>query len=153
MADTDQFAVYAVRKSESTPLIQTHMPFGRLMDDVIVPFHSDEVFFVDGAPVKATDLDRIKIIRQKEHFNRIFSDLHHGMRWGDMKRQELYAKQYQVRLEAVLRETGEDVTAQVASAFKTVIKPKLKDYVPNKEALLSAAINVFGESMKLLAKT
>jgi hypothetical protein len=61
----DLFAVYAVRKCEPMPLIQTHLPFGRLMDDLIVPFESGDVFFIDGAPVKATDLDRIKIIRQK----------------------------------------------------------------------------------------
>jgi len=50
------FAVYAIRKNEQNPLIQTHLSFRRLMDDIIVPFESDELFFVDGAPVKATDL-------------------------------------------------------------------------------------------------
>ena len=150
----DLFAVYAVRKSEPTPLIQSHLPFGRLMDDVIVPFESDEMFFVDGAPVKATDLDRIKIIRQKESFNRTFHDLHHGMRWGgDLKRQELYAKQYHVRIEALLRESGEDVTAQVVKAYRTVIKPKLKDYLPNRESLLDAAVKVFAESVRVLSRS
>jgi hypothetical protein len=101
------FAVYAVRKSEPTPLIQTHLPFRRLMEDIVIPFESNEMFFVDGAPVKATDLDRIKIIHQRDFFSRTFSDLHHGMRWGgDLKKQELYAKQYHVRLEALLRESG-----------------------------------------------
>ncbi|MDO8894597.1 hypothetical protein [Nitrosomonas sp.] len=105
------FAVYAVRKHESTPLIQTHILFKRLMDDIIVPYESKESFFIDGAGVKATDLDRIKIIRQKEFFENTFSDLHYGMRWGgDIKKQELYARQYHIRLEALLRENGEDVT-------------------------------------------
>lgn len=133
-------------------MIQTHLAFGRLMDDIVVPFESGEVFFIDGAPVKATDLDRIKIIRQKNFFNTTFHDLHHGMRWGgDLKKQELYAKQYHIRLEALLRESGEDVTAQVVKAFRTIIKPKLKDYIPNKETLLDAAVKVFGESVKLLS--
>ena len=131
----NKFAVYAVRKNEPTPLIQTGLPFKRLIDDIVVPFESDEVFFLDGAPVKATDLDRIKIIRQTDFFSSALGDLHYGMRRGESKRQEFYAKQYHVRLEAVLRESGEDVTAQVIEAFRTVIKPKLKDYVPNKEAL------------------
>jgi hypothetical protein len=148
------FAVYAARKIDPTPLIQTHLPFGRLMDDIVVPFESGEMFFIDGAPVKATDLDRIKIIGQKESFSRNFHDLHRGMRWGgDLKKQELYAKQYHIRLEAMLRESGEDVTAQVLKAFRTVIKPRLKDYLPNKEALLDAAVKVFGESVKLLSRT
>ncbi len=148
----EAFAVYAVRKSESTPLIQTHLPFKRLMDEVVVPFESGEMFFIDGAPVKATDLDRIKIIRQKEFFDRIYHDLHHSMRWGgDIKKQELYAKQYHVRLEAILRECGDDVTAQVVKAYQTVIKPKLRDYMPDREALLDLAVKAFGESIKLLS--
>jgi hypothetical protein len=32
-----------------------------------------------------------------------------------------------------------------------VIKPKLKDYLPNKEALLNAAVTVFAESIKSLS--
>lgn len=148
----DLFAVYAVRKGEPTPLVQTHLPFGRLMDDIVMPFDSDEMFFIDGAPVKATDLDRIKIIRQQEFFNRTFHDLHHGMRWsGDLKKQELYAKQYHIRLEALLRESGEDVTSQVIKAFRTAIKPRLKDYLPNKQTLLDAAVKVFAESIKSLS--
>ncbi len=148
------FGVYAVRKSEPTPLVQTHLPFRRLMDDIVVPFESGEMFFIDGAAVKATDLDRIKIIRQGESFNRNFGDLHRGMRWGtDMKRQELYAEQYTVRLEALLRESGEDVTAQVVKAFRTVIKPRLKDYLPDREALLDAAVKVFAEGLKALSST
>lgn len=148
----DLFAVYAVRKTEPTPLIQMNLPFRRLMDDIIVPFESGELFFVDGAPVKPTDLDRIKIIRQRGSFSQFFSDLHRGMRWGhDLKKQELYAKQYHVRLEALLRECGDDFTAQVVKAFRTAIKPKLKDYIPNREALLDAAVKVFAESVKLLS--
>lgn len=146
------FAVYAVRKNDPTPLIQTHLSFGQLMDDIVMPFESSEMFFIDGAPVKATDLDRIKIIRQQEFFNRTFNDLHWGMRHsGDLKKQDLYAKQYHIRLEALLRESGEDVTSQVIKAYRTVIKPKLKDYLPNKEALLNAAVKVFTESIKTLS--
>jgi hypothetical protein len=148
----DLFAVYAVRKDEPTPLIQTHLPFGRLMEDIVMPFESIDMFFIDGAPVKATDLDRIKIIRQKEFFTRNFNDIHRGMHYGgDLKKQELYAKQYHIRLEALLRESGEDLTAQAVKAYRTVIKPKLKDYIPNKEALLGAAVKVFAESIKLLS--
>lgn len=146
------FAVFAVRKGDPKPLIQTHMTFGRLMDEVILPFDSGEMFFIDGAPVDATKLDRIKIIRQKEFFNRTFSDLHYGMRWGsNLKKQELYANQYYVRLEALLRESGDDVTSQILKAYKTAIKPKLKDYLPNRETLLEAAVKVFTEAMKSLS--
>ena len=147
----DLFAVYAVRKGEPTPLIQTGMTFHRLMDDIVVPFNAEETFFIDGAPVKPTNLDRIKIIKQTGSFTDFFYDLHWGMRQGEIKQQELYAKQYHVRLEALLRESGEDVTAQIIKAYNTVIKPKLKDYLPNREALLNAAVKVFTESIRGLS--
>lgn len=147
-----QFAVYAVRKSNSVPLIQTHLSFGQLMNDIVMPFESNEMFFIDGAPVKAADLDRIKIIRQQASFDQMFNTLHWQMRNSrDLKKQELYAEQYHVRLEALLRESGADLTSQVIRAYQTVIKPKLKDYLPNKEALLNAAVKVFTESFKILS--
>ena len=88
----DLFAVYAVHKNESTPLIQTHLSFGRLMNDIVVPFQSEKQFFIDGAPVKATDLDRIKIICLKPFFDTSFHYLHDNMRRGDLKMQELFQK-------------------------------------------------------------
>ena len=78
-------------------------------------------------------------------------EAHATGRRGDPKRQDLYAKQYHIRLEALLRESGKDVTAQVIKAYNTVIKPKLKDYFPKKEALLDAAIKVFYKSIKALS--
>ena len=55
-------------------------------------------------------------------------------------------------MEALLREYGEDVTSQAIHAYRTVIKPQFKDYLPNKEALLNAAIKVFYETLKVLSK-
>jgi hypothetical protein len=148
----DLFAVYAVRKSEATPLIQTHLSFGQLMDDIVMPFESNEMFFIDGVPLKATDLDRIKIIRQKENFDRTFHDLHWMLRNSrNLEKQKFYAEQYHVRLEALLRESGVDLTSQVIKAYRTVIKPKLKDYLPNKEELLNAAVKFFAESIKAIS--
>jgi hypothetical protein len=147
----DLFSVYAIRKSEPTPMILTNLHFGRLMDDVVVPFESEGAFFVDGYTVKATDLDRIKIIRQDDDFSAKFYELHYVMRRGELKQQELYAKQYHIRMEALLRESGDDVTAQVLNAYRTVIKPKLKDYLPEKQTLIDATVKVFVESLKLLS--
>jgi hypothetical protein len=53
------FAVYAVRKNEPTPLIQTHLSFGQLMDDIVMPFESSEMFFIDGAAVRAMDIFKL----------------------------------------------------------------------------------------------
>jgi hypothetical protein len=149
----EDFAVFAEAADQSKPLILTHLTFARLMDDVVLPFQTDEAFFIDGAPLKKKDLKRLKIIKQKEFFNTTFSDLHHAMRFShDLKKQQLYAEQYHIRLEALLRESGEDVTSQVLKAFDKTIRPSLKDYIPKREELINAALSLFVESMKALSK-
>jgi hypothetical protein len=146
------FAVFAIRKSNSTSLIQIKLSFKRLIDEIVLPYESEEIFFIDGAPVRAAELDRIKIIRTTDFFESTFNQFHWEMRHhSNIKLREINATQYHVRLEALLRESGEDVTAQVINAYRTAIKPKLSDYVPNKEGLLNAAVQVFTESLKVLS--
>ena len=149
----DQFAVFAEADGQSKPLIMTHLTFARLMDEVVLPYQTDEAFFIDGAPLKKQNLKRLKIIKQHDFFDRTFYDLHHAMRWGgsDLKKQQLYAEQYHIRLEALLRESGEDVTAQILKAFDRTIKPRLKDYMPKREELIKAALTIFVESIKTLS--
>jgi len=144
------FTVYAVRKSNPQPLIMTKLSFGQLMDGIVIPFQSDEMFFIDGAPVKASDLDRIMILKQDQHLIAAIDQFHWHLRRAAIKTREIYGKQYHIRLEAILREHGEDITAQVINAYHAAIKPKLKDYIPNKEALLNAAVKIFIESYKTL---
>src|SRR5260370_3303063 len=143
------FAVYAEADGQTKPLIMTHLTFAKLMDDVVVPYQTDEPFFIDGAPLKRQGLRRMKIIRQGEFFDQTFRKLHADMRWGpDRKRQQLYTDQYHIRLEALLRESGEDVTSQVLKAFDSTIRPRLKDYLPNREELIKAAFTLFVDGMK-----
>jgi hypothetical protein len=137
------FGAYVLRKGNPSPLIQTHLNFIRLLDEIVVPYCTSNMFIVDGASLTITDVDRMKLIRQKEGFNRTYHDLHHSMRWGDMKKQELYAKQYQVRLEALLREGGEDITTQAMRAFSEHIKPNLDNYSSAKESILTSARDAF----------
>lgn len=149
----DVFAVFAEADGQSKPLIMTHLTFARLMDEAVLPYQTDEPFFIDGAPLKRQNLKRLKIIKQQEFFHDTFHDLHHSMRWGsDLKKQQLYAEQYHIRLEALLRESGEDVTSQILKAFDRSIKPSLKDYIPKREELIKAALTLFVESMKALNK-
>jgi len=149
----DVFAVFAEAENQSKPLILTHLSFAKLMDDVVLPYQTDEAFFIDGAPLKRKDLKRLKIIKQHEFFDRTFSDLHYTLRFhSDIKKQQLYGDQYHLRLEALLRESGEDVTSQILKAFDKTIRPSLKDYIPKREELVGAALSLFVESMKALNK-
>jgi len=56
------YAVYAEAEGQNRPLIQLDLPFGRLIDDIVVPYESGGAFFIDGAPVTAAKLRRIKIL-------------------------------------------------------------------------------------------
>lgn len=131
----DKFTVIAEADGYSSPLVLTNLPFARVMDDVIVPYQGDEPFFIDGAPLTRQRLKKLKIVRQKEFFEQSFADLHYTLREGNVQLQKLYGEQYHVRLEALLREAGDDVTSQVIKAYDRTIKPSLKDYLPKREEL------------------
>ena len=62
----DRFIVWAEATGHDKPLILTDLPPPRLFDDIVVPYQTDETFFIDGASVTAKDLTRIKILRAKQ---------------------------------------------------------------------------------------
>jgi hypothetical protein len=147
------FAVHAQKRGLTTHIFQFNLPFGRLMDEVVMPFEKGDAFFLDGVSVKPTDLERIKIVRQHESFAGKLHDLDRGMTWGsDAAQKRMYGEQYHVRLEAIVRSAGEDVTSQIVQAYKTAVAPRLGDYMPNREAILSAAVTVFTEAIKALSR-
>ena len=145
------FAVFAEAEEYDRPLILTDLTFARLIDDVVFPFKKKEPFFIDGAPIKREKIRKLKILRQKDHFQYLFYELHRGMHRGDKARQKVFGEQYHTRLEAVLREGCEDVTSQVIKAFNTKIKPNLRDYLPKREELIQAAATFFWEGIKKLS--
>lgn len=147
---TDLYAIFAEAQGYDKPLVQLGLPFGRLIDDVVLPYESDRPFFVDGAPIQRKDVRRLKIIRQTDFLEGTIRDLHYRMREGALPAQKLYGEQYHVKIEALLRESGSDVTAQVIQAFDRTIRPSLKDYLPKREELISAATKVFLESVRVL---
>ena len=146
----EQFAVIAEAEGRERPLVLTHLSFARLMDDVVVPYQSGEPFFVDGVPLTRQQLRKLKILRQKPFLDSALQDLHYTLREGSVQLQKLYGEQYHVRLEALLRESGEDVTSQVIKAYDRTIKPSLKDYLPRRSELIDAALKLFLESVKAL---
>jgi len=144
------FAVYAEIDGFERPLIQTGLTFARLIDDVVYPYEDDKPFFIDGVSVTKKKVRRLKILRQRDAFRTAFFDLHHGMRRGDVKVKKILGDQYYVRLEAALREGCEDVTSQIIKAFDVKIRPRLKDYLPDRNELIESAAIVFWEGLKKL---
>ena len=145
-----RFAVFCELREIDRPLYLHNLTFARLLDEVVVPLERNEPFFVDGALVKKTDIRRLKILKQGPAFRKGFYGLHGSLHERKGSDSRILGEQYHVRLEAVFRETCEDVTSQAIKAFNTEIKPRLKEYLPNKKELLEAATRVFIEGLKLL---
>lgn len=146
------FALLTEVKEYDKPLFQHDLTFGRMIDDIIIPYETNEPFFIDGVPITRDKIVKIKIVKQGEYFKSIFYNFHGSLRNSDKKEMEILGNQYHIRLEAILRETGEDVTSQMIKAYNTAIKPKLKDYLNavTKPEIISAGFNLFTEGIKLL---
>ena len=149
-ATAHAYPVYAEAEGHDRPLLQLDLTFARLLDDIVVPYQSNEPFFVDGAPVSAAKLRRIKILRMKESFASGRRDFNMGLTRSDPPVRKLYVEQYTTRFEHLFRQHSEDVTAQVIKAFNQVIRPSLKDHLPKREELTSAALKMFVEGVKEL---
>jgi len=147
------FAIYAEAQGYERPLVVLNLSFAKLLDDIVVPYQSNEPFFVDGAPITRDKIRRLKILKVDVHFESALKTFHTKMSRNDTARQKLYGEQYHIRVEAMLREHGEDVTAQVIKAFDSTIKPTIKDYLPKRQELIQAASKVFIEGMKFLGNT
>ena len=131
-------------------LFLRELTFARLLDDVVVPFETDEPFFVDGVSLTKDKIRRLKIIRESDFFASEFGQIHHEVRTNRGKELEAAAATYDTRLSALFLETGEDVTSQVLKAFKSEVKPKLRDYISKRPELISAALRTFLDAVKML---
>jgi len=145
------FGVIAEAEGYGNQLVLLDMPFGRLLDEIIIPYDSDEPFFIDGVPVTKAKIRRIKIVELGENYKRSISELDRGLTRSENARRKMYGDQYQTRFEHILRTDTMDVTAQVIKAYDKVIKPSIKDYLPNREELIGTATRVFIEGMKALS--
>lgn len=144
------YAVYAEAEGHQKPLLQLELTFARLIDDIIVPYQTNESFFIDGAPITAEKLVRIKILKLGVNYGHAIHRFEGGLSRGDAQTKKTFGDQYSTRFEHILRQNSEDVTSQVLKAFNQAIKPSIKDYLPKREELISAATKIFIESVKAL---
>jgi len=150
ISKNELYAVYAETEDHSKPLLQVDITFARLIDDIVVPYQSKDTFFIDGAPVTAQKLKRIKILQLKETYFSEKARFEYALTNASHDIRKTYGEQYNTRFEIILRNHSEDVTSQVIKAYNQVIKPRLKDYIPKREELISAATKIFVESIKAL---
>lgn len=145
-----KFGVIAEVEGYGKQLVLLDLPFGRLIDEIVVPYDNDEAFFIDGVPVTKAKIRRIKIVELGDKFQWGIEELERGMTRGDAKNKKTYGDQYHTRFEHILLTDTVDVTAQVIKAYNQTIKPSIKNYLPKRAEFISAATKVFIEGMKML---
>lgn len=147
-----KFAVIAELKDDDNPRYLHDLSFARLMDDVVIPYQSATNFFVDGVPVNAKTLRRIKIIQQAPSFEVKYEDLHSCLLLSISSGRRIPVEEYETRLQALFRRAGDDVTSQVIKAYQEKIGDKLKEYVPNRAELIDGAFQFLSQSLKVLGQ-
>jgi len=149
-ANTELYAIYAEAQGHDKPLLQLELTFSRLIDDIIVPYQTNDTFFIDGAPVNPDKLIRIKVLKLSSGYLRAKRIFDSELTRAGATRTKIFGEQYSIRLEHTLRQHSEDVTSQVLKAFNQANKPSIKDYLPKREELISGAMKLFIESIKAL---
>lgn len=144
------YAVFVEAQGHPKPLLQIELTFPRLIDDIIVPYQTGEMFFIDGAPLTPDKINRIKVLKLSEHFSSAKHRFDRKLSMGSAQEMKVLGDQYSTRFEHIMRQHSQDVTSQVLKAFDQVIKPSIKDYLPKRDELISAATKIFIESVKAL---
>lgn len=149
--ENQRFAVLCETADYDRPLSLHDLTFGRLLEEVVLPFDQGDPFFVDGVSVVKDKIRRIKILLQGEYFQRDFFAVHRNLVSGDTNQMKNTGQNYYVVLDSVFRNRCEDVTAQVISAFNSEVKPSIGDYLSKRRELIEAAARFFLESMRFLS--
>jgi hypothetical protein len=147
-----RFGVIAEIDGRPRSVVQLKVPFGRLIDEIIVPYDNDQPFFIDGVTVTRKNIKRIKVVELGEAFHAAMREFENMLNRGKAENQKIWGDQYETRFEHILRIYTQDVTAQVLKAYSQAVKPQLKDYIPKREELISAATTIFVEAMKVLSR-
>ena len=144
------YAVFAEAQGHQKPLFQVELTFPRLVDDIIVPYQTGETFFIDGVPLTSENINRIKVLKLTTNFSEAKRRFDHKLTRGIPQEMKILGDQYSTRFEHIMRQHSEDVTSQVLKAFNQEIMPSIKDYLPKRDELISAAAKIFIESIKAL---
>ena len=149
--DHQLFGIIAESNDYDKQMVLLNLPFARLIDEIVIPYDTNEPFFIDGVPVSKEKIKRIKIVELRKEYKIAMDELKRGMTIHDNQTKKIYGDQYDTRFEHILRTNTTDVTSQVIKAYNQAIKPSIKDYLPKRAELIDAATKVFIEGMKILS--
>ena len=150
--DDRHFAVYAEKNGYDKPLMLVDLTFGEVMDTVVKPHQTDEPFRIDGVLVTpGADLLKLKVVEQDVNFMTEYRHVKGDLirpRQRDQKARDAAARHYDVIMSDLMRGNGMDVTNQVLGVFEDKVKPRLRDYLPNREVILQAAFEAYRTWMR-----
>ncbi len=151
--ESNAFAVYGEVEGYPKPLLMIRVSFGRLIDEIVLPYETGKTFFLDGVSVSKLKLRRLKILKLNAGFEFEFSQLNRAMNHHSSEQmRRIHGEQYDTRIDAIIRNNSDDVTAQIVSAYEMTIGQKLKEYLPKRDELINAASQVFSAALSQLAK-
>ena len=134
------FVVMLGLAGEKRPIFQSGYPLGRLLDEVVVPHETDEKFLVAGRWVERGDgIESLRVIRGDSTLVANLFDIHRAQAHGAKESAKSY-EQYALRVIGAVEAFGEDITAQVLSAYKRTLKDKLSEWVPKNKADITAKV-------------
>lgn len=105
----ETFGVVAEVDGRQRQLVLLNLTFGRLIDEIVVPYDSGDPFFIDGVPITKAKIKRIKIIKLGQKFRHGLHVLERGLTRGDPQTRKTYGDQYESRFEHLLRTDADDV--------------------------------------------
>ena len=146
----DRFAIVAEVDGYSKPLLAVRLTLGRLVDDIVHPYQINKKFFIDGVAISPDKIRRLKILKQDEQFDFYLQKIHDDLEHGNIETRKLSGQQYEIRLQALMIEHGEDITSQVIQAYERTLSSKFKEYLPNRDEVISGIGTLLGQALKSL---
>ena len=87
-----RFGVVAEIEGRSRQVVLLNLPFGRLIDEIIVPYDNGDPFFIDGVSVTRKSIGRIKVVELGESFRVAMREFENKLNRGEPQNQKILGR-------------------------------------------------------------
>jgi len=147
--DPQAMAVFVQLKEGGEELLVRNMTLERVLEEVVVPYNTSELFFIDGIRADASKIHRIKILVQQPDFEVLMSELFKTIAGRSPQflpnspraksATEDAIRNKSERITAIVEQYSEDITSQMMDAYAATMMgsvSKLQDFQDERKALL-----------------